>query len=144
MIHEVWSIEDSHHDQEALRRALRRWGGEVSLVQILDGDSAMDRVKQLGRAADELPDLVLLDLNLGRTSGFEVLDRLKGDAALRRVPVVVLTSSLSSRDVSAAYDSGANAVIQKPLALADFYEVVERTADFWLDVAAPSTKELNQ
>ena len=132
----VWSIEDSHHDQEALRRALKRAGHEVNLHEIADGDSALQKVQELSRGHVDPPDLVLLDLNLGARSGFEVLALLKGDAVMRRVPVVILTSSLSSRDVAAAYDAGANAVVQKPLALRDYYATVQNMVEFWLHIAS--------
>ena len=102
-----------------------------------DGERALRFVRQEGEYADApRPDLILLDLNLPRKDGREVLAELKADQDLRRIPVIVLTTSASDQDMLEAYDNAVNAYIRKPVSLERFIEVVNSIDDFWLGVVA--------
>ena len=88
-----------------------------------------------GRLHDQpLPDLVLLDLNLPRMNGIEVLEQLKQDPALRHIPVVMLTSSSAERDIGRSYDRHVNAYVTKPVLFADFAEALRSLEGFWLEI----------
>jgi two-component system response regulator len=132
---ELVVIEDSPEDFEATRRALTRGGLANPIVHLADGDAAIDYLLTgRGRGKRGRPALILLDLNLPGTDGRQVLTRLKEDGALRRVPVVVMTTSRDSRDVSACYDAGANSYIQKPVDLAGFQSALRILREYWFDV----------
>ena len=134
----VMLVEDSAADVAALSRAFRRWHGDAHVHHVADGEAALAHFHQVHRGRARPPELVLLDLNLGRTGGLDVLAEVKGDSALRRIPIVVLTSSLAERDIAAAYGLGANAVVSKPLELPDLYRTLGRLLDFWLLEASQS------
>lgn len=133
----VLLVEDNEDDAELIGRAFRkaRIGNPIHLAN--DGDRA---VAALGVPADELPVLVLLDLKLPRRSGFEVLQWIRGNAATRRLPVVVLTSSRQSADVRQAYDLGANSYLVKPVGSDALTEMVRTLNLYWcvLNQAAPA------
>jgi CheY-like chemotaxis protein len=100
-----------------------------------DGKEAMEFLRREARQPKSpRPDLVLLDLNLPRKGGLEVLAEMKADRGLRAIPVVVLTTSAAERDVLAAYDQHVNAYITKPVDLDQFVAVVRAVDDFWLAV----------
>jgi chemotaxis family two-component system response regulator Rcp1 len=100
-----------------------------------DGVEAMDFLRRQGKYADSpRPDLILLDLNLPRKDGREVLAEIKADPALRRIPIVVLTTSRAEIDVIQAYDLHANCYITKPVDFKQFVHVVQSIEDFWLTV----------
>ena len=101
-----------------------------------DGVQAMDFLRRLGSYQDApRPDLVLLDLNLPRKDGREVLRDIKADAGLRSIPVVVLTTSQAESDIARAYESFANCYIQKPIDLESFIEIVKSIHRYWLQMA---------
>lgn len=81
-----------------------------------------------------LPDLVLLDLNMPRMDGREALRAIKQDAGLRRIPVIVLTTSSASEDIEGSYDGGANSFVTKPASFSGLIELVSRLGDYWLDL----------
>lgn len=131
----VMVVEDSPEDWEATRRALLRGGLANPLVHCSTGDDALAYLFEGDeRSTVNKPALILLDLNLPGTDGREVLARLKGDPELRRVPVVVLTTSADQRDVDGCYLAGANSYIQKPVDLAGFRAAMRTLRDYWLDV----------
>src|SRR5204863_5796616 len=112
--------------------ALKANGPDYSLNVARDGVEALAFLRQEGEFADvPRPDLVLLDLNMPRMSGREVLAEAKGDAALRAIPVVVLTTSKAEEDVLRSYDLHANCYITKPVALDDFIDVLRQVDGFW-------------
>lgn len=128
-------VEDSPEDvlftEEALKEA--KVANELHVVE--DGEQALDYVNRRGSHADALrPDLIILDLNLPKMDGREVLAELKGDPDLKRIPVVVLTMSASEEDVIRAYDQHANAYVRKPIGLDRFVEVVRSIDEFWLGI----------
>jgi CheY-like chemotaxis protein len=130
-------VEDNPGDVRLTREALRE-GNVVNELQVArDGIEALDLLSRRGQFAGAArPDLILLDLNLPRKDGREVLAELKADEALRRIPVVVLTTSQAEEDILASYDLHANCYIAKPVDLDRFIEVVKSIDVFWLGVVA--------
>jgi chemotaxis family two-component system response regulator Rcp1 len=131
----VLLVEDNPGDVRLTQEVLK--GGKIlnTLIVARDGVEAMACLHREGRFADlEPPDLILLDLNLPKKDGREVLAEIKADPALRRIPVVVLTTSRAEEDVLAAYDLHANCYITKPVQFDRFVEVVGSIEDFWLSI----------
>jgi CheY-like chemotaxis protein len=131
-------VDDSPEDCEATRRALRQSGLANPIVYCGDGDEALDFLHRRGAysepGAAPRPCIILLDLNMPGTDGREVLQDIKGDSELKKIPVVVFTTSDDDRDVNACYQMGANSYIQKPVDLAGFIQAVQRMTDFWFAV----------
>ncbi len=134
---EILLVEDSESDV-VLTQALFKDAKVINNLSVArDGEEALRRVRLEGEHRDApRPDLILLDLNLPRKDGREVLRELKQspDPELRRIPVVVLTTSVLERDVLAAYEQHANAYIAKPIDLDQFASVVNAIEAFWLSV----------
>ena len=132
----VLLVEDNEADVRLTREALREAGGNVRLSAVADGDKALAFLRREDGFGDApRPDLVLLDLNLPRKSGLEVLEEMRADDALARIPVIVLTSSAAQSDVEDAYAGGANAFVVKPLELDAFMDLIGAIRGFWLEVA---------
>lgn len=134
---DILLVEDNHGDVRLVERAFesRNLPGELHAVQT--GDEALDWLHARGEFEDApRPDLVLLDLNLPATSGISILEEVKADPDLRRLPVVVLTSSLSDADLVAAYERNANACLLKPVDPDEFSDLVATCTEFWASVAA--------
>ena len=132
---EILLVEDSAGDIRLTIEALKeaKVGNNLSVVQ--DGVEAMDFLRQKGEYKNAArPDLILLDLNLPRKNGREVLAEIKIDPLLKQIPVVVLTTSRSEADVTKAYDLHANCYITKPVDFKQFMTVVKSIEDFWLTV----------
>lgn len=132
---QILLVEDSQEDvflaQEALSDA--KVASELHVVH--DGEAAMAFVRQEGEYADApRPHLVLLDLNLPRKDGREVLSEIKADPDLRQLPVVVLTTSSSDRDVLRAYDAHVNAYVRKPVNFEQLVQIVQAIDKFWFGV----------
>lgn len=133
---ELLIVEDDPGDVLLTREALSGSRVPHNLSVVEDGEAAVAYLLQEGEHADApRPDLVLLDLNLPRLGGHEVLSRIKSDHALRMIPVVVLTTSHSRDDVRRSYDLHANAYVTKPADLHDFTRIVRQVDDFFLSVA---------
>jgi CheY-like chemotaxis protein len=132
---EILLVEDNPGDVELVREALGEGKISNTLHVASDGVQAMEFLKQQGsHAGASCPDLVLLDLNLPRKNGREVLEEIKSDPKLRLVPVVVLTSSKAEEDILRSYDLHANCYVTKPVDLEQFLHVVRSIEDFWLTV----------
>jgi chemotaxis family two-component system response regulator Rcp1 len=128
-------VEDNPGDVELTEDALRRSKVATKVSVVTDGEDAMDYLRQQSAYQEEtMPDLVLLDLNLPRKDGMEVLREMKDDPNLRHIPVVVLTTSEAERDILASYELGANCFISKPVDLTEFRKVVESIDDFWFTI----------
>lgn len=111
-----------------------RLPNQLEIVE--DGQEAMDYLKKRGQYEhSETPDIILLDLNLPKKDGREILAEIKVDPVLKRIPVIILTTSREEEDVVKAYENYANCYIRKPEDLVGFWEVVRKTEDFWLTVA---------
>jgi two-component system, chemotaxis family, response regulator Rcp1 len=136
MSRSILLVEDNAGDVRLTREALHEAEVAVELVAVPDGEQALAFLRGEGEhAGGATPDLILLDLNLPRKNGLEVLEEIKGDSRLRRIPVIMLTTSSSARDVAACYDRGVNCYVVKPLELDDFTALVAAINRFWLEVA---------
>ncbi|MBI5505076.1 MAG: response regulator [Deltaproteobacteria bacterium] len=132
---EVLMVEDNPGDVRLTREALRESKVRNRLHVAENGEAALDLLYRRGvHAGAPHPDLILLDLKLPRKSGLEVLAEIKADASLRRIPVVILSSSQAERDIVHSYDLHANAYVTKPVGLAEFISVVKSIEDFWLEI----------
>lgn len=132
---EILLVEDSPGDVRLTREALKESKVVVNLNEVGDGEEAIAYLRREGRFAGvQPPDLILLDLNLPRMDGREVLKVIKGDDVLRKIPVVVLTVSNAEKDILQAYDLNANCYITKPIDLEQFINVVRSIENFWLTV----------
>lgn len=132
---EILLVEDNPGDVRLTREALREAKVRNNLHVVEDGVEAMAFLRREGRYADApCPDLILLDLNLPKKDGREVLAEIKGDPNLKRIPVVILTTSEAEQDILKAYDLYANCYITKPVDLEQFIKVVKAIEDFWLTI----------
>lgn len=132
---EVLLVEDNPADVRLTEEAFKEGKVRNNLQVVRDGVEALAYLRQEGRYAERpRPDLVLLDLNLPRLNGREVLAAMKQDRALRRIPVVVLTTSEAEQDVLASYDLHANCFIKKPVDLDQFIDIVGSIEEFWFTV----------
>ncbi len=130
---EILLVEDNPGDVRLAEEALKETHVNSRLSVVCDGVEAMQFLRREGRFASAArPDLILLDLNLPRKDGREVLIEIKADAALRRIPVVVLTTSQAPEDVAHSYDSHANCYITKPVDFEQFIQIVKSIERFWL------------
>ncbi|HEU5330489.1 MAG TPA: response regulator [Thermomicrobiales bacterium] len=130
---EILLVEDSPGDVRLTKEALREGKIRNHLSVASDGELALAFLRREGRYADApRPDVILLDLNLPRKDGREVLTEIKADPQLRRIPVVVLTTSSNEEDIVRAYDLHANCFITKPVNLDQFISVVQSIESFWL------------
>jgi CheY-like chemotaxis protein len=132
---EILLVEDNPGDVELTAEALR--GGKISnqMNVVEDGESAMAFLrKEGGYAGTTFPDVILLDLNLPRKDGREVLEEIKADPVLKKIPVIILTTSQAEEDILRAYNLAANCYITKPVDLDQFTKVVQAIEDFWFTV----------
>jgi two-component system response regulator len=134
-------VEDNPGDVRLLREAFREAQVSSQLHRVEDGVEALAYLRRGGKyAAVPRPDIILLDLNLPRKDGREVLAEIKGDADLKRIPVIILTSSPGEQDLLNAYSLGANSYITKPVGLDQMTEVVRAIENFWRSCAPPSSE----
>ena len=139
---EILLVEDSPSDAELTVEALREGRVCNHLNTVTNGVQALEFLRRKGPYAEApRPDLILLDLNLPRKDGREVLAEIKADPNLKLIPVVVLTTSRADEDVLRAYSLHANCYIPKPVDFPHFLQVVKHIEDFWLSVVKlPSTR----
>ncbi len=142
---EILLVEDNPGDVRLTQEVLKdgKFMNHLSVVD--DGVSALQYLRRQGKYRDAMrPDMVLLDLNLPGKDGREVLGEMKTDPFLRRIPVVILTTSSAEADVLKSYDLYANCYIVKPVDLGQFVKVVRSIEDFWLSVVKlPSRPDPN-
>jgi len=132
---DILLVEDSPADVRLTREALRDTKLINRMAVAADGIDALDILHRRGRYADAVrPDLILLDLNLPRKNGRAVLEEIKSDPDLKRIPVVVITSSTAEEDVVRSYDLHANCYIVKPIELTNFVKVVNAIERFWVGI----------
>jgi two-component system, chemotaxis family, response regulator Rcp1 len=132
---EILLVEDNPGDVRLTREALTEAKVRNNLYVATDGVQAIAFLRREGEFAGAVrPDLILLDLNLPRKDGREVLEEIKADPALRQIPVVILTSSQAEQDIVRAYDLHANCYISKPVDLDQFIKVVKSIEDFWFAI----------
>jgi CheY-like chemotaxis protein len=130
--------EDDPGDQELTRRALEEGAMCNELHIVTDGEAALDYLFRRGKyqnpATSPRPDLLLLDLNMPKVDGRQVLKRVRADTDLRRLAVVVLTTSQHEEDIIRTYDLGANSYITKPLELRQFMQVIQALETYWFQI----------
>lgn len=131
---ELMLVEDNPGDVRLTREALRESKLSNNLQVSPDGASALEWLHKRKADALSLPDVILLDLNLPGKGGQEVLAEIKGDTALRRIPVVIVTSSEAEEDIVRSYDLHANCYVSKPLELDQFTRVVRSIESFWFTI----------
>lgn len=125
----VLLVEDNPADERLIREAFKAADANIALMTANNGAEALALLRR------ERPDFILLDLNLPAVDGREVLEELKCDKRLKHIPIVILTSSLMPQDIMAAYRSGANCYMQKPVELAALFEKVQQLYRFWTETA---------
>lgn len=132
----VLLVEDSKPEAELIVDLMTAHQPQVDVLHVTDGLDALDALGiRPGQAQTFRPDLILLDLNLRRMPGREVLTEIKATEALRRIPVVVLTSSDAESDLLACLGEGANCYVHKPVGLGPFREAIQSIAHFWVETA---------
>lgn len=132
---EILLVEDNPGDVKLTKKALEQANLENNLHVATDGVEAMEFLNKADEHADApRPDLVLLDLNMPRKDGQDVLADMKEDDELSRIPVVILTSSESEEDIVKSYDLNANAYLTKPVDYDGFLEIIDSLENFWLQV----------
>ena len=128
-------VEDNPADQQLTIRAFKKGRGNINLQIANDGVEAMEYLKGVGKFANRekfpIPDLVLLDINMPRKDGKQVLKEIKEDSKLKVIPVIMLTTSDQEKDILDSYNLGVNAYISKPVRINDFVDVVNKLEDFW-------------
>ena len=138
---EILLVEDNPGDYRLTQEALREGKVYNNLYWAQDGVEALEFLRRRGRYSDvPRPDIVLLDLNLPKKDGREVLSEIKGDENLRSIPVVILTTSQAEEDVVRSYDLHANCYVTKPVDLEKFITVVQSIDRFWLTIATLPTR----
>jgi CheY-like chemotaxis protein len=139
---EILLVEDNAGDVRLTREALKEGRIRNRLHVVSDGEHALRFLRRQDEYNDApRPDLILLDLNLPRLDGREVLTDIKNDPLLKQIPVVVLTSSRAEKDLLSAYDKHANCFITKPVGFEDFMEVVRSIESFWLSIVVLPPRE---
>ena len=132
---DILLVEDNPGDVRLTEEALQEGKVRINLVSVADGEEAMEFLRKKGRHPGAFrPDLILLDLNLPKKNGFEVLGEIKTDEELKIIPVVVLTTSQAEEDIIESYHLQANAYISKPVDLVQFLSVVKAIEDFWIEI----------
>lgn len=132
---EILMVEDNPSDVRLTVEAFKDAKVFNNMSVAKDGEEAMAFLRKEGKFSDApRPDLILLDLNLPKKNGREVLEEIKNDSSLKRIPVVILTTSEDEKDILRAYDLHVNAYIKKPVDLDQFIKIVEAVEDFWLSV----------
>lgn len=136
----IFLVEDNKADIRLIQEALKNCSLPHQVVTVRDGMDAMAYLRQEGEYADApRPDLILLDLNLPKKDGREVLAEIKADPRLRRIPVVVLTTSKNEDDISQSYDLHVNSYITKSRNLSQLFKIVKGIEEYWLGtVTLPS------
>jgi two-component system response regulator len=141
---DVLLVEDNINDAELTIRELKKHNMANNLYHVKDGEEALDFIFAMGKFAgkrDALhpPKVVLLDIQMPKVNGMEVLKKIKSDPATRSIPVVILTSSKESPDVQKCYDMGANSYIVKPVNFEGFAEAIRNLGFYWVLLNQPPT-----
>lgn len=133
---EILLVEDNEDDAALTARAFRKARMRNRLSVVPDGVEALACLKKEGKYSDAArPDIILLDLDLPRLSGRQVLERIKADPGLKDIPVIILTTSRAEEDVALAYKSHTNCFVSKPVVMEEFEKIIKEIADFWFVIA---------
>ena len=132
---QILMVEDNPGDIELSRQALKQGKLLNDLHVVENGEAALDFLYQRGEYADAVrPDLILLDLNLPKVSGRDVLKQVKADKNLAAIPLIVLSSSEDANDIKETYELNANSFVTKPVQVEDFITVVNSIEQFWIEI----------
>lgn len=132
----IFLVEDNRGDIRLIQEALKSTAVPCDIVIARDGMEAMDYLQRQGEFADAIsPDLILLDLNLPKKDGREVLAEIKGNDNLKHIPIIVLTTSRNEEDIYKSYDLHVNCYISKSRNLAQLFKIVQGIEAFWLETA---------
>ena len=140
-------VEDSTRDAELVLDALAENHVANEVVHVRDGADALDYLYRRGQFADrsnDQPAVVLLDLKMPKVDGLEVLRQIKGDAALKMIPVVMMTSSREEQDLFKSYELGVNAYVVKPVHFHEFIDAVKHVGAFWAVTNEPPPGSLKR
>jgi two-component system, chemotaxis family, response regulator Rcp1 len=139
---EILMVDDNPADIDLTSEVLAQGKNHFHVNAVNDGEEAISFLQRQGKyARAPLPDLVVLDLNLPRKNGCEVLASIKADPSLAKIPVVIFTTSQSNSDITRSYKLGANCYLKKPGNLPEFVAVVQSMAEFWLGFASLPQRE---
>ena len=127
-------VDDNEDDYEAVARAFKKVGMTNPVSLCTSGQDALTFLKSQDRK-DDMPVPIMLDLNMPGMDGFQALDHIRKDAAIRQIPVVVWTTSSNKKDIDTCYHLGANAYMQKPVIFDDLVESVRRLRQYWFETA---------
>jgi two-component system response regulator len=134
-------VEDNDDDVELTRRAFEKSRIVNEMVVVRDGQEALEYLfvtgAHAGRDPAIMPSVILLDLNLPKLSGLDVLSRIRAEERTRRLPVVILTTSKEEKDVIGGYDLGANSYVRKPVDFAEFADAARQLGLYWLLLNEP-------
>jgi CheY-like chemotaxis protein len=130
----IMLVDDNEADIELTKSTLEEGKVRMHIVTAIDGQNALDLLEDTLKRGEELPDLVLLDLNMPRMDGRGFLANLRQRDELKAIPVVVLTSSDAEQDIVKSYKLGANCYVNKPVGLDEFQKIVRTVEHFWLTV----------
>lgn len=140
---EILLVEDNPADVEMTIDAFEKANFRNNLHVTRDGDEALDYLFKRGNFSDAItPDVILLDLNMPKTDGKEVLAEIKSEPKLKRIPVIIMTSSESDQDILQSYNLHANCYIVKPVDAAKFIQVVQKVENFWVDIVCLPPKDV--
>jgi CheY-like chemotaxis protein len=130
----IMLVDDNEADIELTKSTLEEGKVRMHIFTAMDGQDALDQLEATLKKGEELPDLILLDLNMPRLDGRGFLSRLRQTEQLKAIPVVVLTSSDAEQDIVKSYKLGANCYVNKPVGLDEFQKIVRTVEHFWLTV----------
>ena len=141
---EILLVEDNLDDAELAIMALKKYNLANKLVHVKNGEEALEFIFATGKYAgtrlvQHAPKVILLDIQMPKVNGIEVLQKIKGDARTRSIPVVILTSSRESPDIQKCYDLGANSYIVKPVNFESFADAIKNLGFYWLLLNQPPT-----
>jgi len=134
----IMIVEDSPEDYDTTLRAFKRVGMKNKVIRFEMGDDCLDYLLGKGEYKGKknvLPGLIMLDLNLPGTDGIEVLKIIKSDITLKKIPVVVLTTSNDTEDIERCYQLGANSYIQKPVGFEGFINAITKLKEYWFEIS---------
>jgi CheY-like chemotaxis protein len=135
-------VEDNEGDIMLTKEALEDAKILIKLSVVKDGKEAMDFLNRQGKYTDaDLPDLMLLDVNLPKKNGHEVLKYMKGNEGLKHIPVIMLTTSSSQKDINFSYTNYVNCYITKPVEVNDFLSIVATIENFWISIVKLPTQK---
>lgn len=140
----ILHVEDNPGDARLAEEAFDEVEANVDLTVVQDGARALAVLRAAEKGETARPDLVLLDLNLPTKSGVEVLEEIKSDKSLRKIPVIILTTTDDDATIDALYDNHANAFVTKPTTVDQFIEMIESVNAFWLSSATLPQQTVNR